>query len=132
MKLVSTQLAYFFRDKQARRNVRALLKYVAFVVVVVVAFAEVFHLIMLYAEGVDHSWVTGLYWTLTVMSTLGFGDITFQSDIGRVFSIIVLISECVYEVGASRLASSRIIATWMNPTTLSTRCSKSRHSRRHL
>jgi Trk K+ transport system NAD-binding subunit len=95
VKLVSTQLAYFFRDKQARRNVRALLKYVAFVVVVVVAFAEVFHLIMLYAEGVDHSWVTGLYWTLTVMSTLGFGDITFQSDIGRVFSIIVLISGVV-------------------------------------
>jgi hypothetical protein len=40
--------------------------------------------------------------------------------------------ECVYEVGASRRTSSRIIATWMKPTTFSTRCSKSRHNRRHL
>lgn len=41
-------------------------------------------------EGQDHSWVTGFYWTLTTMTTLGFGDITFQSDLGRIFSIIVL------------------------------------------
>ena len=43
-------------------------------------------------EGQDHSWITGFYWTLTVMSTLGFGDITFQSDIGRLFSMIVLLT----------------------------------------
>ena len=95
MKLVSTQLSYFFSDNRVRRNVRALLKYVAFVVVVVVIFAEVFHLIMVHVEGQEHSWFTGLYWTLTVMSTLGFGDITFQSDLGRVFSMVVLVSGVV-------------------------------------
>ncbi|MEM8486559.1 MAG: FAD-dependent oxidoreductase [Bacteroidota bacterium] len=95
MKFVSTQLSYFFSDNQVRRNVRALLKYVAFVLVVVVVFAEVFHLIMVHVEGQDHSWFTGLYWTLTVMSTLGFGDITFQSDLGRVFSMLVLLSGIV-------------------------------------
>jgi Trk K+ transport system NAD-binding subunit len=95
MKLVSTQLAYFFRDNQVQRNVRALLKYVAFVMVVVVVFAEVFHLIMLHKEGQEHSWFTGLYWTLTVMSTLGFGDITFHSDLGRIFTMIVLLSGVV-------------------------------------
>lgn len=47
---------------------------------------------MLYAEGREFSWITGFYWTLTVMSTLGFGDITFESDIGRLFSIVVLLS----------------------------------------
>lgn len=95
MKLVSTQLSYFFSDNQVRRNVRALLKYVAFVVVVVVIFAELFHLIMVHKEGQEHSWFTGLYWTLTVMSTLGFGDITFQSDLGRIFSMVVLVSGVV-------------------------------------
>ena len=95
MKLVSTQLSYFFSDKQVQRNVRALLKYVAFVLVVVVIFAEVFHLIMVHVEGQEHSWFTGLYWTLTVMSTLGFGDITFQSDLGRIFSTVVLLSGVV-------------------------------------
>ena len=49
---------------------------------------------MLY-EGQEHSWVTGFYWTLTVMSTLGFGDITFTSDLGRTFSVIVLLSGMV-------------------------------------
>jgi len=43
-------------------------------------------------EGRDYSWTTGFYWTLTVMSTLGFGDITFTTDLGRFFSIIVLMS----------------------------------------
>lgn len=46
-------------------------------------------------EGQDHSLVTGIYWTLTVMSTLGFGDITFESDMGRIFSIVVLLTGIV-------------------------------------
>jgi Trk K+ transport system NAD-binding subunit len=33
-----------------------------------------------------------VYWTLTTMTTLGFGDITFESDAGRIFSIVVLLS----------------------------------------
>src|SRR5688572_1035930 len=47
-------------------------------------------------EGQQHSWVTGLYWTLVVMTTLGFGDITFTSDIGRLFSMVVLVSGVVF------------------------------------
>jgi len=30
------------------------------------------------------------------MSTLGFGDITFSSDLGRIFSLIVLLTGIVY------------------------------------
>src|SRR5690606_30096380 len=95
MKLVTPQLAYFFSDRQARRNVRSLLKYLAFVVAIVIVFAVIFHIIMVEVEGVEHSWVTGFYWVLTVMSTLGFGDITFQSDVGRLFSIVVLVTGIV-------------------------------------
>ena len=46
-------------------------------------------------EGEQHSWITGFYWTLVVMTTLGFGDITFTSDVGRLFSILVLLSGVV-------------------------------------
>lgn len=60
-------------------------------VALIVSYSIIFHFIMLY-EGQQHSWLTGLYWTLTVMSTLGFGDITFTSDLGRAFSVIVLLS----------------------------------------
>ena len=89
MKLIAAQLAIFLTDVKARRNVRdpgpapgdpgghggelqpALPRPDE-------------------REGQAHSWLTGLYWTLTVMSTLGFGDITFHSDLGRAFSIVVL------------------------------------------
>ena len=95
MKTLSTQLSYFLQNKEIRQNLPILLKYVGVLVAVIVVFTVLFHFIMLYAEGEEHSWITGLYWTLTVMSTLGFGDITFQSDIGRLFSVIVLITGIV-------------------------------------
>ncbi len=94
MKLVTTQLSFFFRDPAVRRNTRALLKIVALLLAVVAAYSVAFHYLMA-LEGQQHSWVTGLYWTLTVMSTLGFGDITFASDLGRVFSILVMVSGVV-------------------------------------
>jgi len=62
---------------------------------VVALFSALFHLLML-REGQDFSWFTGVYWTLTVMSTLGFGDITFHSDLGRLFSVVVLLSGTMF------------------------------------
>jgi voltage-gated potassium channel len=90
VKLLSAQLTYLLTQQEARRNLAALSKYLVFLVVVIAVYSVGFHWIMLEVEGREHSWVTGVYWTLTVMSTLGFGDITFTSDIGRVFSVIVL------------------------------------------
>ncbi len=95
MKLVSTQVAYFFSDAKVKKNIRALLKIVGLVIAVVIVYSILFHIIMWNVEGQKHSWITGFYWTLTVMSTLGFGDITFQTDIGRLFSMLVLISGVV-------------------------------------
>lgn len=91
MKFVGSQLAYYMRDRDFKRNSKVLFKYLIFLGIVVVIYSILFHFIMDY-EGQYHSWVTGFYWTLTVMSTLGFGDITFASDIGRFFSIVVLLS----------------------------------------
>jgi len=95
MKTLGSHLTFYLSDKDAQRNVRALMKYLAFLLFVIAVFSIVFHLIMLYVEGRSYSWITGIYWTLTVMSTLGFGDITFESDIGRLFSVVVLLSGIV-------------------------------------
>jgi Trk K+ transport system NAD-binding subunit len=92
MKFLSSQFSYFLSDRDARRNLKALRTYVFFMIGVILVFSLLFHFIMSYAEGQEHSWLTGLYWTLTVMSTLGFGDITFHSDLGRLFSLVVLLS----------------------------------------
>jgi voltage-gated potassium channel len=92
MKFASSQLAYLVGDRNARSNLRSLMKYLALLTILVTLYAVLFHVIKFQIEGEAHSWVTGFYWTLTVMTTLGFGDITFTSDIGRLFSIIVLMS----------------------------------------
>lgn len=90
MKFLPSQLAYLLDDGEAKRNLSALGRFVALLVATIAACSVLFHIIMLY-EGQQHSWLTGLYWTLTVMSTLGFGDITFQSDLGRLFTVVVLV-----------------------------------------
>ncbi len=77
---------------ETRRNLGLLLKFLGVLLGIIVLYTVVFHVIMVGVEGKDHSWVTGFYWTLTVMSTLGFGDIVFDSDVGRIFSILVLVS----------------------------------------
>lgn len=93
MKLAG-RLGYLFTEQHTRDNLRSLLKFLVLVALVIVFFSVLFHLLMLY-EGRSHSWLTGLYWTLTVMSTLGFGDITFHSDLGRAFSVLVLLTGIV-------------------------------------
>ncbi len=90
MKFLPSELAYILGEQETKQNLRALASYVALLAMTIVVFSVAFHLIMIY-EGQEHSWITGLYWTLTVMSTLGFGDITFHSDLGRTFTILVLV-----------------------------------------
>lgn len=79
------------QQHSVRRNIGFLLRFFAMLLGLIALYSILFHYIMQY-EHRSFTWVTGVYWTLTVMSTLGFGDITFTSDLGRVFSIVVLMS----------------------------------------
>jgi Trk K+ transport system NAD-binding subunit len=95
MKFVPAQMAAYLQVRSARRNLRVLRNYVIVLLLMITAYSVIFHFLMA-AEGQSFSWITGFYWTLTVMSTLGFGDITFKSDAGRVFSMLVLLSGVVF------------------------------------
>lgn len=57
--------------------------------------------------------MTGFYWTLVVMSTLGFGDITFTSDIGRAFSVLVLLSGVILLLILLPFVFIKFFAPWM-------------------
>ena len=95
MKTVGSHLAALLAGSGVlRRQLAPFAKYVALLTAVVLLHGWLFQVLMAW-EGQDHSWFTGIYWTLTVMSTLGFGDITFESDLGRVFSTVVLLSGVV-------------------------------------
>ncbi|MDE5879177.1 MAG: NAD-binding protein [Desulfovibrio sp.] len=91
MKFLPAQVSFFLQQHSVRRNLVLLTRFLLMLVGLIVLYSVLFHVIMRY-EGHDYSWITGLYWTLTVMTTLGFGDITFHSDLGLVFSIVVLLS----------------------------------------
>ena len=95
MKFPTSELAYIFREGEMRRDILALLRYVAFLVAVILLYAALFQVIMVQVEGQSHSWVTAVYWTVVTMSTLGVGDVTFTSDVGRLFSLAVLVSGVV-------------------------------------
>lgn len=91
---------YFSRDlravevRQKRRRRRTVFLAALGVVGLVVVYSAIFHVLM-DLEGRSYNWPTAIYWTITTMSTLGFGDITFNSTAGRIFSILVLVTGVV-------------------------------------
>lgn len=95
MKSLTTLLTTYARQRHSRRNLLILVRFLVVFALLVLGYSLLFHILMV-REGQSHTWLTGLYWTLTVMSTLGFGDITFYSDMGRAFSIVVLISGTLF------------------------------------
>ena len=95
MKFFSTLYTYFLRSRSRQRNLALLFRFFVVFLVVVFIYGTIFHYLM-DLEGQDYSWITGIYWTLTYMSTLGLGDITFESDGGKVFSIVVLVTGTLF------------------------------------
>jgi Trk K+ transport system NAD-binding subunit len=74
-----------------RRRMKTVATLAVVFLAMVSVFSTLFHELMA-REGRTYSWPTSVYWTLTTMTTLGFGDITFESDAGRMFSVVVLLS----------------------------------------
>lgn len=83
--------------RQLARNLRTLLRFFLFFLIMVLSFATIFRWLV-HLENPDQtpSWITSFYWVFVVMSTLGFGDIVFVSDLGRLFSILVLMSGMIF------------------------------------
>ncbi|MFW6178288.1 MAG: potassium channel family protein [Desulfohalobiaceae bacterium] len=95
MKFLTSQILYFFQNRTAKRNVKVLLKFILVLALLILVYSYLFHHLMA-LEDREYSWSTSIYWTLVTMTTLGFGDIIFTTDIGRVFSVVVLISGVVF------------------------------------
>lgn len=94
MKSIGLILSYLTEPSRSR-NVRVVLWLVAVLLVLVAVFSSLFHLLMAH-EGREFSWITSVYWTMTVMSTLGFGDITFNSGAGQAFTLVVLVTGALF------------------------------------
>lgn len=60
----------------------------------VIVYSEIFIILMSF-EGRAFSFISAVYWTLSTLTTVGFGDIVFTSEIGKAFSSIVAVSGVV-------------------------------------
>lgn len=95
MKALVSVIGAFMHERNSRKNLATLAKLLGLLTVIVAIYSVLFHVIQL-REGQYHSWFTGVYWTFTTMTTLGFGDITFHSDMGRIFSVFVMLSGVMF------------------------------------
>ena len=93
MKLLPTALFAMANGKSSgRRNLSQLLKLIVIVLVFVALSSVVFHGLMeREGRGGDYRWFDGIYWTMVTMTTLGYGEITFTSGWGKLFSIGVML-----------------------------------------
>ncbi len=75
--------------RSLRRNLRTLGNLVTALLVLALAYTAVFQAVARH-ENLRHGWIAGFYWTIETMTTLGYGDIVFQSDAGRLFAVVVV------------------------------------------
>jgi Trk K+ transport system NAD-binding subunit len=92
----NTILGMLLARRSQRDNLKTLCGMIGLALALVLLFTALFFVLM-QLEGRDHSLVSGFYWTTTVMTTLGFGDITFIGDVGRAFSIVVMITGMLFQ-----------------------------------
>lgn len=95
MKTLGALVTSSLHGPQQRTNLRVLVNLLLVLTGIVTVYTITFHLIMT-AEGQEHSWLSGFYWTMVTMSTLGYGDLSFHSDLGRMFSVLVVMSGTVF------------------------------------
>ena len=74
MKSLIAVIAAFQEDRKSRANLKTLLRLLGLMAVLVLVYSVLFHVLMVH-EGQKHSWLTGVYWTFTVMTTLGYAGI---------------------------------------------------------
>jgi len=71
---------------------KSVLAYISIFAFLVLMYSLVFLYLMRTYENRDYEFITAVYWVIVTMTTVGYGDIYFNSNIGHLFSVIVALS----------------------------------------
>lgn len=91
MEYLPYQLYKFIKTRISQKNLKLLISLIYNLGLLLLINCILF-LSLMYWEGQDYNILDALYWTLTIFTTLGLGDIVFNSTIGHVFTVWVLLS----------------------------------------
>jgi len=75
----------------------------------ILVYSEIF-IILMNMEGRSYSFTDAFYWVVSTITTVGYGDITFTSLTGKIFSIIVMLSGVAYIFG---VGFPFLVVPWM-------------------
>src|SRR5690625_2334557 len=95
MKYFGSQFSYFLANRRTQVNFRKLATFLAILVLVDVICSMAFHWVRA-ADGESYSRLSGVCWAVLAMTTLGYGDIVFHTDLGRFYSLIVLLTGVLF------------------------------------
>ena len=96
MKDVIKSIPSVFRQRKKRLNAFRFLRFAAVLFLFVFVYMQIYRHLMSIERSEDVGVVESIYWVLTTMSTLGYGDISFSGDNGRLFSMVVMFTGVFY------------------------------------
>ena len=96
MKRIVHKTPSVFHKRSKTRNASRILWFGGILLLFVWAYMVAYRHLMGQERGETVNWVESFYWVLTTMSTLGYGDITFKEDAGRIFSMAVMFTGVIY------------------------------------
>ncbi len=71
---------------------KSIIVYVSIFTILVLIYGLVFQYLMRIYENRQYDFITAIYWVIVSMTTVGYGDIYFNSPVGHLFSIVVALS----------------------------------------
>ena len=79
---------------------RSILKYTGISILLIIAYMLIFiFLIKMEQQSGKDNILTAFYWVISTITTVGYGDVTFNSNIGRMFSVVVMLTGVVMIFG---------------------------------
>ncbi|HJH32514.1 MAG TPA: potassium channel protein [Methanosarcinaceae archaeon] len=88
--------------------------YIATVISLTIIYALIFIYLATMEHQTDHAnLLTGVYWVISSMTTVGYGDVTLTSNPGMIFSILVQVSGVVMIFG---LLFPLVVIPWLERT----------------